>query len=178
VSDGAVPAGAHTPRTCVCPGTYDPPTHGHLDVIQRAATIFDRVIVGVVRSPKHKQPLLADAERVAFLEESLAEAGLHNVEVDTFSNLVVEFAADRGATVLVKGLRAISDFEWEFQMSRLNADLAPDIQTMYLMSDPRYAFISSSGVREIAAFGGDVSRYVSPSVAARLEQIRAETAPA
>lgn len=156
-------------RTAVCPGTYDPPTLGHLDVIRRAARNFDRVIVGVVRSPRHKEPLFTDEERVAFLDELLID--LPNVEVKTFSNLVVEFARAEGATVLVKGLRAISDFEWEFQMSLLNSSMAPDIDTMYLMSSPKYSFVSSSGVREVASFGGDVSAYVSPQVNARLLEI-------
>jgi pantetheine-phosphate adenylyltransferase len=159
----------NTQRTAVCPGTYDPPTLGHLDVIRRAARNFDKVIVGVVRAPRHKEPLFTDDERVEFLEQLLTD--LPNVAVKTFSNLVVEFARSEGATVLVKGLRAISDFEWEFQMSLLNSSMAPDIDTMYLMSSPKYSFVSSSGVREVASFGGDVSAYVSPQVNARLVEI-------
>lgn len=157
-----------TECVAICPGTYDPPTNGHLDIIRRSAGIFDRVIVGVVRAPKHKAALFTDAERVDFLRQSLADA--RNVEVETFSSLVVEFARDRGATVMVKGLRAISDFEWEFQMGHLNAGLAPDIETVYLMSSPQYSFVSSSGVREIAAFGGDVSAYVDAPVAVALRE--------
>ncbi len=160
---------AMTDTVAICPGTYDPPTNGHIDVIRRAARLFDRVVVGVVRAPQHKQPLLPAAERVEFLRESTA--GLEGVEIDVFSSLVVEFARERGASVLVKGLRAISDFEWEFQMSHLNASLAPEIETVYLMSSPQYSFVSSSGVREIASFGGDVSQYVSASVAARLAEL-------
>lgn len=153
-------------RIAVCPGTYDPPTLGHLDIIRRAARTFDSVIVGVVRSPRHKEPLFSADERVEFLRHLLADTP--NVEVAAFQNLVVEFARARGAGVLVKGLRAISDFEWEFQMSLLNSSIAPDIETMYLMSSPKFSFVSSSGVREIASFGGDVSAYVSPEVNARL----------
>ncbi len=153
-------------RRAICPGTYDPATLGHLDVIARSAEVFDEVIVGVVGNPRHKDPLFTAAERVAFLQQSLAD--IPNVEVRTFHTLVVEFARECGAGVLVKGLRAISDFEWEFQMSHLNAGLAPEIETLYMMSSPRYSFVSSSGVREIAAHGGDVSAYVPPQVATAL----------
>ncbi len=154
-----------TPITAICPGAYDPVTNGHLDIIQRAATIFDRVVVGVVREPQHKQPLFSVEERVGFLEEALA--GYRNVEVDVFSELVVEFARRWGARTLVKGLRAISDFEWEFQMHHLNRKLAPEVETMYLMSSPQYSFLSSSGVKEIAAFGGNVDGLVPTPVARR-----------
>jgi pantetheine-phosphate adenylyltransferase len=149
-------------RIALCPGTYDPPTLGHVDIVRRAAGLFDRVIVGVVRSPQHKEPLFDDQQRVELLRSSLAD--IDNVEVDIFSSLVVEYARDKGVTAMVKGLRAISDFEWEFQMGHLNSQLAPDIETVFLMSSPGYSFVSSSGVREIAAFGGDVSAYVSPEV--------------
>jgi pantetheine-phosphate adenylyltransferase len=153
-------------RIAICPGTYDPPTLGHIDIIRRAANIFDRVVVGVVRAPQHKQTMFTDAERVELLQQSLTD--IPNVEIDVFSSLVVEFARERGATVMVKGLRAISDFEWELQMGHLNSGLAPDIETVFLMSSPQFSFVSSSGVREIAAFGGDVSQYVPPAVAARM----------
>lgn len=156
-------------HTAICPGTYDPPTLGHLDIIRRAARTFEHVIVGVVRAPKHKQVLLTDAERVEFLRQSLTDTA--NVEIRVFSSLVVEFARECGADVLVKGLRAISDFEWEFQMGHLNAGLAPEIETVFLMSSPQYSFVSSSGVREIAAFGGDVSQYVTEPVAARMNEL-------
>ena len=155
-----------TQRIAICPGTYDPPTYGHLDIIRRAAGLFDKVIVGVVRSPQHKQPLLPDADRVELLRDALADVA--NVEVEVFSNLVVEFARERGAVAMVKGLRAISDFEWEFQMAHLNKGQAPEIETVFLTTSPRYSFVSSSGVREIAAFGGDVSDYVTPLVEQRL----------
>jgi pantetheine-phosphate adenylyltransferase len=112
--------------------------------------------------PKHKQTLFSAEERVAFLEDSLSD--MPNVSVRPFSNLVVEFAREQGATALVKGLRAVSDFEWEFQMNHLNKRLAEDIETVYLMSSSRYSFISSSGVREIAEFGGPVSDLVPEAV--------------
>jgi pantetheine-phosphate adenylyltransferase len=153
--------------TAIYPGTYDPVTNGHVDVIGRAAGIFDRVVVGVVGNPQHKQPMFTLDERVAFLKEALAE--YDNVEVDRFSELVVDFARKWDAKVIVKGLRVISDFEWEFQMNQLNRQLAPDIETVYVMASPQVSFVSSSGVKEIAAFGGDVSELVPAAVAARFK---------
>ena len=155
--------------TAIAPGSYDPVTNGHVDVIRRAAAIFDRVVVGVVRDPTHKQPLFTVEERVAFLEDALA--GLDNVVVDVFAQLVVEFAHKHDARTMVKGLRVISDFEWEFQMNHLNRLLAPDVETVYVMASPQYSFVSSSGVKEIAAFGGDVSELVPGPVARRLAEI-------
>ena len=153
--------------TAIAPGTYDPVTNGHVDVLTRAAGIFDRVVVGVVGTPQHKQPMFTLDERVAFLKEALA--GYENVEVDRFSELVVDFARKWDAKVIVKGLRVISDFEWEFQMNQLNRQLAPDIETVYVMASPQVSFVSSSGVKEIAAFGGDVSELVPASVAERFK---------
>ena len=152
--------------TAIYPGTYDPVTNGHVDVITRAAGIFDRVVVGVVGKPQHKEPLFTLDERVGFLKDALT--GLENVEVDVFSQLVVEFARKWDAKVIVKGLRVISDFEWEFQMNQLNRHLAPDIETVYVMASPQVSFVSSSGVKEIAAFGGDVSELVPEAVARRV----------
>jgi pantetheine-phosphate adenylyltransferase len=162
VSDG-------DPLTAICPGAYDPVTNGHLDIITRAATIFERVVVGVVRDPRHKDTLFSVEERVEFLREALTE--YPSVEVDVFSELVVEFARRWGARTMVKGLRAISDFEWEFQMHHLNRKLAPDVETLYLMSSPQYSFLSSSGVKEIASFGGAVDNLVPPAVARRFAQM-------
>jgi pantetheine-phosphate adenylyltransferase len=153
--------------TAIYPGTYDPVTNGHVDVIGRAADIFDRVVVGVVGNPQHKQPMFTLDERVAFLQEALAH--YDNVEVDRFSELVVDFARKWDAKVIVKGLRVISDFEWEFQMNQLNRQLAPDIETVYVMASPQVSFVSSSGVKEIAAFGGDVSELVPAAVAERFK---------
>jgi pantetheine-phosphate adenylyltransferase len=155
--------------TAICPGAYDPVTNGHLDIIVRAATIFDRVVVGVVREPRHKEPLFHVDERVAFLEGALREHS--NVEVDVFSELVVEFARRWDSRTLVKGLRAISDFEWEFQMHHLNRGLAPEVETMYLMSSPQYSFLSSSGVKEIASFGASVENLVPAPVARRFAEL-------
>ena len=156
--------------TAICPGTYDPVTNGHIDVITRAAAIFDRVvIVGVVGEPRHKKPMFSLDERVEFLREALAD--MENVEVDVFSVLVVDFAHKWGAKAIVKGLRVISDFEWEFQMNQLNRTLAPDIETVYVMASPSVSFVSSSGVKEIAAFGGNVDELVPPAVARRFREL-------
>ena len=157
------------PVTCICPGSYDPVTNGHLDIIRRTAAIFERVIVGVVRDPQHKSTMFSVDERVAFLREALAD--VPNVEVEVFSDLVVEFARRFGARTMVKGLRAISDFEWEFQMHHLNRTLAPDIETVYLMSNPQYSFLSSSGDKEVASFGGNVDDLVPAPVATRFREL-------
>ena len=157
------------PVTCICPGSYDPVTNGHLDIIRRAAGIFEQVVVGVVRDPQHKATMFSVDERVAFLREALADVS--NVQVEVFSDLVVEFARRFGARTMVKGLRAISDFEWEFQMHHLNRNLAPEVETMYLMSSPQYSFLSSSGVKEVASFGGNVDDLVPEPVARRFREL-------
>ena len=157
------------PLVAINPGTFDPVTLGHVDVIRRAAAIFDRVVVGVVRDPHHKETLFTVEERVAFLEDALVE--IDNVVVDVFSELVVDFARKHNARQMVKGLRVIADFEWEFQMNRLNYRLAPEIETMYVMSSPEYAFVSSSGVKEIASFGGNVEGLVTDLVARRFREL-------
>ena len=157
------------PVTAICPGSYDPVTNGHLDIIRRAAGIFERVVVGVVRDPQHKKAMFSVDERVEFLRDALSDQG--NVEVEVFAELVVEFARHWGAKTMVKGLRAISDFEWEFQMHHLNRKLAPEVETMYLMSSPQYSFLSSSGVKEVASFGGSVEDLVPEPVARRFEEL-------
>ena len=154
--------------TAIYPGTYDPVTNGHIDVITRAAAIFDRIVVGVVRDPQHKRTMFAVEERIEFLHEALQ--GIENVDIDVFSQLVVDFARKHGATTMVKGLRAISDFEWEFQMNQLNRHLAPEIETVYVMASPQVSFVSSSGVKEIAVFGGKVDELVPDTVARRLAE--------
>ena len=166
------------PVTAICPGAYDPVTYGHLDVIRRTAEIFDRVVVGVVRDPQHKSTMFTVEERVEFIRTALADNGdPKNVEVDVFAELVVEFARRWGARTMVKGLRVISDFEWEFQMNHLNRLLAPEIETMYVMASPQYSFVSSSGVREIASFGGNVDQHVPPAVAKRFRELYPEAKP-
>jgi pantetheine-phosphate adenylyltransferase len=156
-------------RVAVCPGSYDPVTNGHLDIIARAARVFDRVIVGVVDAQFRKRPPLFDAaERRRFLIEATSELG--NVQIEVFSKLLVEFAREAGATAIVKGLRAISDFEFEFEMNQLNRKLAPEIESVYIIASPRYSFLSSTGVKEMANFGGDVSDLVPAVVADALAQ--------
>ena len=156
-------------RIAVCPGSYDPITHGHIDVISRAAPMFDELIVAVVNASVRKNKTLFSAEeRCAFIEE--ATSHLPNVRVETFDKLVVDFAREKGAMSIVKGLRAISDFEYELEMNQLNRHLAADVESVYLMASPQYSFLSSSGVKEIATFGGDVSNLVPEEVAARLQE--------
>ena len=155
-------------RIAVCPGSYDPVTCGHIDVISRAAKVFDEVIVAVVNASVRKARALFDIdERVGFIEDATSD--LPNVRVQPFDILIVEFAREVGATAIVKGLRAISDFEYEFEMNQLNRMLAPDVHTVYLMASPQYSFLSSSGVKEMATFGGDVTDLVPNGVAARLK---------
>ena len=158
-----------TSGTAVCPGSYDPVTLGHIDIITRTAVVFDKVVVGVVDQPVRKQKTVFTAEqRVAFIEAELE--GLDNVVVRSFDNLLVEFARENGAKTIVKGLRAISDFEYEFEMNQLNRKMAPDIESTYLMAAPQFSFLSSSGVKELAMFGGDLTGLVPPQVASRLKE--------
>jgi pantetheine-phosphate adenylyltransferase len=153
--------------TVVCPGSYDPVTNGHIDIITRTAEVFERVVVGVVNNPVRKQKTLFNAEeRRDFIREATAE--LPNVEVQIFAALLVEFARENGAKAIVKGLRAISDFEYEFEMAQLNRKLDPGIESIYVIASPHYSFLSSTGVKEMATFGGDVSDLVPPAVAAAL----------
>ncbi|HTR73956.1 MAG TPA: pantetheine-phosphate adenylyltransferase [Solirubrobacterales bacterium] len=153
--------------TVVCPGTYDPVTNGHLDIIGRTSKVFDRVIVGVVNNPLRKDRTLFTAEeRKEFIEDATAAHG--NVEVQIFSTLLVEFARENGAHAIVKGMRAISDFEYEFEMAQLNRKLDPGIESIYVIASPHYSFLSSTGVKEMATFGGNVSDLVPPTVAAAL----------
>jgi pantetheine-phosphate adenylyltransferase len=155
--------------TAVCPGSYDPVTFGHLDIIGRAANVFDNVIVGVVNQPVRKQATLFSAEeRVSFIEAEVAEHP--NVQVKPFDTLLVDFAREHGARAIVKGLRAISDFEYEFEMNQLNRKMAPDIESLYFMSAPQFSFLSSSGVKELAMFGGDVEGLVPDRVAVRMQE--------
>jgi len=160
-------------RIGVYPGTFDPITNGHLDIIQRAARIFDRVIVGVAVNVG-KGPLFGLDERLAMVREEckvLEDAGNGNmarVEVRTFDNLLTRFAHDVGANVIVRGLRAVSDFDYEFQMAGMNARVAPDIETVFLMASERHTFIASRFVKEIALLGGDITSFVPQAVAARL----------
>jgi pantetheine-phosphate adenylyltransferase len=155
--------------TAIYPGTFDPVTNGHIDVIDRAAWIFDRLVIGVVGNPQHKEPMFTLEERVGFLTDALGERS--NVEVEVFSELVVDFARRWEAKAIVKGLRVISDFEWEFQMNQLNRTLAPEVETVYVMARPEVSFVSSSGVKEIASFGGKVDGLVPAAVARRFGEL-------
>jgi pantetheine-phosphate adenylyltransferase len=157
------------PRVAVCPGSYDPVTNGHLDVITRAARVFDKVVVGVVNNPVRKEKtLFTSEERKQFIEDATAELG--NVEVGVMTNLLVEFAREHGAIAIIKGLRAISDFEYEFEMNQLNRKLAAEIESMYIFASANYSFLSSTGVKEIATFGGDVGDLVPAPVAKALAE--------
>jgi len=160
-----------SPRIAVYPGSFDPVTNGHLDVIARASRLFDQVVIAVGRN-SGKSALFTADERVELLRESCR--ALPNVEAVSFSGMLVEFARSRGAAVLIKGLRAISDFEYEFQMALANRHLAPDIETMFLMTSAEYQFLSSSIVKEIARVGGDIGPLVPDVVARRLTRWRLE----
>jgi pantetheine-phosphate adenylyltransferase len=156
-----------TGRTAICPGSYDPVTNGHLDIIERASNVFDVVVVAVVHKPVRKQETLFTAdERCSFVLQATRK--LKNVEVEVFDTLLVDFARKHGAVALVKGLRAISDYEYEFEMNQLNRTLAPDIESVYLMASPEYSFLSSSGVKELATFGASVEELVPAVVASAL----------
>jgi pantetheine-phosphate adenylyltransferase len=159
----------HQETIAVCPGSYDPVTNGHLDVIRRAVVLYDKVIVAVVnRSVRKSGALFGIDERVAFIEHAVA--GIEGVSVEPFSTLVVDFARRVGAKAIVKGLRAISDFEYEIEMSQLNRGQAPEIESVYLMASPQYSFLSSSGVKELATFGGRIEDLVPDEVAKRLQE--------
>jgi pantetheine-phosphate adenylyltransferase len=155
--------------TVVCPGSYDPITNGHLDVIRRAAALYDEVVVAVVnRSVRKSSALFGIEDRVGFIERALAD--LDGVRVEPFSTLVVDFARSIGAKAIVKGLRAISDFEYELEMNQLNRRQDPEIESVYLMASPQYSFLSSSGVKELATFGGRIDDLVPDEVAKRLQE--------
>jgi pantetheine-phosphate adenylyltransferase len=149
----------------VYPGTFDPFTRGHEDLVRRASRLFDQVVVGVAASAA-KQPYFTTAERVDMAREVLAPFA--NVTVEAFSALLMDFVHARGARVILRGLRAVSDFEYEFQMAGMNRNLHPDVETLFLTPSEQYTFISATIVREIAKFGGNVSAFVHPAVLARL----------
>jgi pantetheine-phosphate adenylyltransferase len=158
------------PRIGIYPGTFDPITNGHADIIRRAIKIVDRLVIGVARNDG-KGPLFATDERVEIVSDEVAHlenGDAERIEVRAFDSLLVNFAQSAGASVIIRGLRAVSDFEYEFQMAGMNARLNPHIETVFLMASDRFQFISSRFVKEIGALGGDVSHFVSPRVAARL----------
>ncbi len=162
-------------RTAVYAGSFDPPTHGHLDIIARASRVFDRIIVAVASNVK-KSPLFTQDERIEMLREAVA----HNprVEVDRIDGLLVDYARAKGATAVIRGLRAVADFEYEFQMACMNHHLSPQVETVFLMTAQEYFYVSSSLVKEVASFGGDITRFVPATVLTRLRQRFAERAAA
>ena len=155
-------------KTAVYPGSFDPFTNGHLDVVERALGIFDRLIVAVAANPDKRQPLFSVDQRVQLIKDAVH--GHDRVEVSSYTGLTVEYARSRGATTLVKGLRAYSDFDAELQQALMNRKLAPDIHTVFLMSSFAHIFVSSSILKDIASYGGNVSDLVPPSVAKALKE--------
>lgn len=154
-------------RTSVYPGSFDPITNGHLDIIRRASKIYDKVIVGVLNNP-NKKPLFSAAERMEMIRS--VTGGLDNVEVDCFQGLLVDFVKEKGAEVIVKGLRTVADFEYEFQMALLNKALNPEYETVFLMTDSKYSYISSSMVKELAGFNGDLTGLVPREIINKIKQ--------
>jgi pantetheine-phosphate adenylyltransferase len=152
--------------TALCPGTFDPVTHGHLDIVQRASGLFDRVVVAVVENPG-KEPLFSVEERVAMLREAVGE--LEDVEVQSFSGLLVDYARVRGIRVIVKGLRAVTDFDYELQMAQMNRHLS-EVETCFVPTSPKWSYLSSSLVKEVARYGGDVSGLIPEPVVRRLKE--------
>ena len=156
-------------RICVCPGSYDPITNGHLDIIQRAGELFDEVVVAVVNlSTRKNKPLFGIDERIGFIESATSD--LRNVRAEPFDILVVDFARKVGAKTIIKGLRAISDFEYELEMNQLNRRQDPQIESVYLMASAKYSFLSSSGIKELATFGGEIDDLVPDEVARALKE--------
>jgi pantetheine-phosphate adenylyltransferase len=153
--------------TAIYPGTFDPITHGHADIVRRASRLFGRIVVAVAESPK-KEPSFSLDDRVRLARGALAD--LSNVEVLGFDMLLARFAREQGAAVILRGLRAVSDFEHEFQLAAMNRQLAPEVETIFLTPAEEYSFVSSSLVREIARLGGDVSNFVSPAVVQALAE--------
>ncbi len=155
-------------RIAICPGSFDPITKGHLNIIQRASQLFDEVIVLVMVNPSKSNTAFTGAERVELARRVTKD--LPNVTVDYFSGLLAEYASKVGACTLIKGLRAVSDFEYEFQMALTNKKLCPTLETMFMTTDLQYMYLSSSMVREVARFGGDISEFVCPEILADIQQ--------
>jgi pantetheine-phosphate adenylyltransferase len=159
-------------KVAVYPGSFDPITNGHVDIIRRASAVFDRIVVGVLANPR-KEPLLPTADRIALIEDALAAAGGVEAEiaVEAFDGLTVEFCRAREARFIVRGLRAIGDFDTEIQLAHNNRRLAPEVDSVFFMTSVEHGYVSSSLVKEIAAFGGDVREMVPPGVVAKLAEV-------
>lgn len=155
-------------RTILYPGTFDPVTKGHMDLVERGCRLFDRVIVGVAAAHHKEQPLFTTDERVEMV--SLAASEMDQVEVRPFDGLLVDFARELGAAAILRGLRAISDYEFETQMAFMNRRLAPELEILFLPADERYTYVSSALIKEIARLGGDIARFVPPVVLERLSE--------
>lgn len=154
-------------KTAIYPGSFDPITKGHLDVLKRASSIFDKIIVAVLINSS-KKSFLPIEDRIKLIKESCE--GLENIEVDSFDGLTIDYARKKNSNVLIRGLRAVSDFEYEMQLSQTNSALAPDISTVFLITKPKYNFISSSTIKEIAKMKGDISKFVPPPVTEYLKE--------
>ena len=147
----------------VYPGTFDPITNGHLDILERSLALFDRVVVAIATNPR-KQPLFTVDERINFIKSAISAGGSDKVDYDSFAGLLVDYCRNKRATCIVRGLRALADFEYEFQFAHMNRRLAPDVDTVFFMTDERNHYVSSSLVKEVASFGGDISGLVPPAV--------------
>jgi pantetheine-phosphate adenylyltransferase len=158
-------------KICIYPGTFDPVTHGHLDVLARAARLFDRVVVAVAEN-KQKRPLFSAEDRVSMIEENLR--AFPNVSVCVFDGLLVEFARKQGAVAIIRGLRALADFEYEFQMALMNRHLEEEVETLFVMTKHAYSYTSSHLVKQVGRLGADVSSFVPPNVEAALKRLAAE----
>jgi len=155
-------------KIAIYPGTFDPITNGHIDIIKRASQLFDHVVVAIAENAQ-KKPLLSLKQRIELAEVIFEK--FENVSVEGFSGLLVDFAASQKASIIIRGLRAVADFEYEFQLARMNKDLAPNIETIFMTPHEKYAFVSSTLVREIALLGGDVSKFVVPEVSKVLQSV-------
>ena len=153
-------------RVAIYPGSFDPVTNGHLDLIERAGSLFDRLVVAVLKNPQKGDALFSAPERVEMLTQVLG--GMKNVEVETFDGLLVDFAREKDARVILRGIRAVSDYEYELQMALMNRELAPGLETVFMLPGTAYSYLSSRLVREVARLGGDISSLVPPVVEARV----------
>lgn len=165
-------------RTAVYPGTFDPMTRGHFDLIERSAKLYDRLVVAVAATSSKEGAMFSADERLAMIREDVARAGLGNVEVKILDTLLVEFCRREGARVVIRGVRVYSDFEYEFQMALTNRRMAPEIETLFMMPSESLAYVTASTVREIASYGGDTSTFVTDAVQKRLAAFAAKSSAA